>query len=778
MKFKKIISFLLLILIALSVPFSVNANTTATLIACSDFQHPNGNDSGAAFAKALIQSTGISSADGFMCCGDYNYGNANTAAGINALKGAVSDVVTENMVFVRGNHDEQVSANVGLSQGGNNDTENYGVFVIHETDYMRTNSNETIIKKTAQNLINYFNEKLENNYNKPIFVLSHLPLHYNMRTRLNGDGKYANYLFDVMNEAGKKGLNIIFMYGHDHSNGWDDYLGGAAVYLKKGDSILIAQKSQTEFSSKTLQFTYMNAGFIGYYSDVGNGADTTLTMTAFNISEKEVEISRYNSESLHNLKSEGVTNSYKGESGYSPNTAVYSSPQTITLSAVNDSTPIADIIEDPSKKQGEKLVRITDASKIKDGGEYLLVCNKSSAQIMLPEVVAKSNGSTYRKGFNIADCDISGEDVYVMDDVADILWTFTKSGDGWLIGDGTNYISFTNTTDMSVTATLETTGDVFTPSVSDGMFSLSGSEYVLNYNSRGLVNGFAREPVPFYIYEYVGPTNDGCFMTNESTGQRYASLEEAVFDSESGDTIKLTADVTATNVILLSGITVDLNGFKVTANSFIGLKGSNVIDTSSVTDRVVNEQFGISGDTKTGGVYVSQDNVLFSNKAIRDDENKKNIAYMPVYDSQEGCFRFIQSEMRDNQFTVKAGKFVFMPIIGATANERNGIQKDLLATDNISKSGIKLKVRITWVTDGYDASQDFSMKDKMAKTFIAGFGYVNGDKFTNNYKIKNSAMFSGAGIKDSDYIYISALVVSQTGAELESIITTVDTSTL
>ncbi len=511
MKFKRLLAFLLVVVMVLSVPLSTSAETVTTVIACSDFQNPNGNESGAATVRELLvsmRSYGIVSADGFFCCGDYNINMDNTAAGINAIKGAISDVVSQNMVFVQGNHDEAVSANVGLSKSGNNDTENYGVFVINEDDYMWNNSNERTVKATAQYLINYLNEKLAIGYSKPIFVLSHLPLHYSMRTRLDGDAKYANYLFDVLNEAGKKGLNIIFMYGHDHSNGWDDYLGGAAVYLKKGDSILIAQRSQTEFASKTLEFSYVNAGYIGYYNNHNNG-DTALTMTSFKITDTEVEIARYNKISRHNLKSAGVRNAYKNESGYSPNTTVYGSPQTITLTAVTDSTPIEDIIDipDPNKTEGEKFVKITKASDLKDGGKYLLVCTSPYTYIMAPKVVTKSNGSsTSRRGFDLIESDGYGASQFMINNTADNLWTFTKQGDGWLVGDGEKYIKFTETTDMSVVATLENEGETFTVSGSGGSFNFAGGGYVLNYNSRGLINGFASNPAPFYIYEHVGNT--------------------------------------------------------------------------------------------------------------------------------------------------------------------------------------------------------------------------------------------------------------------------------
>ncbi len=535
MKFKRLISFLIVLILAISVPFTAAAETVTTVIACSDFQHPNGNESGKSTVKELLSSLksyGITSADGFLCCGDYNYGNANTAAGINALKGALSDVVSQNMVFVQGNHDEAVSTNVGLAKSGNNDTENYGVFVINEDDYMWGNTNENTVKKTAQYLINYLNDKLESGYTQPIFVLSHLPLHYNMRTRLDGDAKYANYIFDALNAAGKKGLNIIFMYGHDHSNGWDDYLGGAAVYLKKGDSILIAQSSQTSFLSKTLEFTYMNAGFVGYY-DNHNGADDTLTMTSFEISKNAVEVARYNTVGYHKLKSQGVRNAYKNESGYSPNTTVYDSPQTITLTAVTDRTPIENIMDipDPNKQEGDRLVKIASVGELKDGGKYMLVYNASPSYIMAPNVVIKSNGSTYRQGFDLVECDGFGENMHVMSGAGDNLWTFTKSDSEWLIGDGEKYIKFTSTSDMAVTATLENAGERFTISGSDGAFNFTGGGYVLNYNARGLINGFANNPAPFYIYEFVGHT---VFVEGGSTDKAHA---------KAGDSVTITANL-------------------------------------------------------------------------------------------------------------------------------------------------------------------------------------------------------------------------------------------
>lgn len=329
---------------------AAQANGVTTVIAGSDFQNPNGNEAGAQTVTSILtkmQNADYTKADGFLFCGDYDYSTVNnqtrTEAGITALKKAVtgtySTLADDRMVLVEGNHDAAAAS--GLATSGAHDAAEYGVFVINEDDYMWNNSDKSRIQQTANNLKSYLDAKVTAKYAKPIFVVSHLPLHYSMRTRNDGDGMYANYLFDVMNEAGASGLNIIFLYGHDHSNGWDDYLGGSAVYLAKGDKINIAQASKTVFNVETLNFTYMNAGFTGYYEN-HNGADDTLTMTVFKITDDTVTVERYDANGKHNLKSVGVTNSYKNEDGYAPNTTVYECPQTITLATVTPPETVSD----------------------------------------------------------------------------------------------------------------------------------------------------------------------------------------------------------------------------------------------------------------------------------------------------------------------------------------------------------------------------------------------------------------------------------------------------
>ena len=141
-KLKRILSFFLCFIMLFCVAPSqvVNAADTETgditVIACSDFQNPSGDTAGKLVVENILdamKSNGVTKADGFFCCGDYSYTFPTTSvSGINALKEAVQDVVTENMVFVQGNHD----AATGMNPSGNNDPDSgaYGVFTINEDD--------------------------------------------------------------------------------------------------------------------------------------------------------------------------------------------------------------------------------------------------------------------------------------------------------------------------------------------------------------------------------------------------------------------------------------------------------------------------------------------------------------------------------------------------------------------------------------------------------------------------------------------------------------------
>ena len=316
----------------------------------SDYQYPNedsygigqiGNDGGAVIMSRVaekMQEAGISGVDGFLCAGDYDYDlnrNADdTAAGIASMKAAAlnSGLTNSNteFVLVQGNHDPMSTAG-GTSESGNNDPISgaYGVFVINERDYQWawTGIDESATIAIADLLQSYCDEKIENYYTAPIFVVSHLPLHYSMRTNYDGDCVYARHIFDVLNDAAAQGLNIIYLFGHNHSNGWDDYLGGANIFLAPGDQINISDGEKSGYTTETLNFVYMNAGYLGYYKHQNTETEAVnspfydisdLTMSCFVISDDMIEITRYNNEGETILKDKGIYNRYKYEHRFKP----------------------------------------------------------------------------------------------------------------------------------------------------------------------------------------------------------------------------------------------------------------------------------------------------------------------------------------------------------------------------------------------------------------------------------------------------------------------------
>ncbi len=248
------------------------------------------------------------------------------------------------MIFAQGNHDHVDT--VGLAKDGNNDPASgkYGVFVINENQRMEFNDDSSYddTLQAANDLKTYLNEKINSGWTKPIFVLNHIPLHWSNRTIKDGSGIHANLLVDVLNEGGAKGLNIIYLFGHNHSGGNDDSMGGAAIYLKKGDQMTVGQgsKKKAETKTYTLNFTYMNAGYIGYFNTTEPTTDATLTMSVFLVRGNEVIITRYDSEinfnknkfGIHNLKSAGVWHPDYSKEDYhaTPDTKVYKSSRKVT----------------------------------------------------------------------------------------------------------------------------------------------------------------------------------------------------------------------------------------------------------------------------------------------------------------------------------------------------------------------------------------------------------------------------------------------------------------
>ena len=368
--FKRILGFLLLavLLTAMLAGCGSKEEPITAVYAASDFQpyasSKDDPEQGQLYMQTIIQKM---KKDGYniqsaLICGDYSKtGNTwknvkpelnNT--GLAAVAGLLNQelgLTYDNTVYVQGNHDP--ADTTGLDPFGANDTEHYGVFVIHEDNYQwkqgvgDSTGNEgtdaaALAAAVAAELESYLSSKAAEQYEKPIFVCSHVPLHYSHRTLTmsSQDNIHAKLIFDVLNEYGKQ-LNIIFLFGHNHSDSDDDYLGGGSVYLPEGDTVLIANaEDYRSFGEYTLNFTYMNAGYLGYYD--GSCAGSGLSSTVFAIYPDRVEVARYSyaekngkpSASLSPAKEAGVWDRTHASGDFQQdkeNTTVYEGIQIIQL---------------------------------------------------------------------------------------------------------------------------------------------------------------------------------------------------------------------------------------------------------------------------------------------------------------------------------------------------------------------------------------------------------------------------------------------------------------
>ena len=327
--FRKSLAVLLSLLMLVSM-YAISATVSAAeketvIIAGSDYQTNDGT-AHIELIMAAMEKDGINP-DKLFFGGDYSleHSAATSQKGITQLKNYFSAYMDEkDMVFAQGNHDKDATEANGLTGWGNMDPAygDYGLYIVEDPTVAQEWGSYAAASVAALQL--YLNNKLEIGYSKPIFIMNHFPLHWSYRTQKDGVGTNAYRFFNVINEAAAQGLNIIYLFGHNHSNGYDDSLGGPCIFLKKGDTIEIAQGDKKTAKAETLNFTYMNSGYTGYYTSPVEGAESTLTMSVFRIRGNEVIISRYSKDGVYNLKSAGTENNTFGYTvNPTVNTTVY-----------------------------------------------------------------------------------------------------------------------------------------------------------------------------------------------------------------------------------------------------------------------------------------------------------------------------------------------------------------------------------------------------------------------------------------------------------------------
>ncbi len=308
----------------------------SVLVFASDFQHKDG------WADQTVTLSGVLDSvyeaklqpDNLIFCGDYTtrHGHkdyySDTHLAVEKIKEIVldhdPDFPVEDMIFNQGNHDELTD---DISESGLHEYPDYLVYVLNmDTDFpwrQGVNGSKKLVQQAALRLKKCLEGLIEQGETRPVFLAGHVPLHFSGRTSKlqgTGDNLYAEELFEVINEAAAD-LNLVYLYGHNHSRGWDSYLGGSCVFRAPGDWLLIPRPEEGErvtsnYSKETIRFTYLNAGYVGYFSSAGG--EETLTCTVCELFDDSMRFSRYAVDGIHILSAEGAANPAKDDRALIP----------------------------------------------------------------------------------------------------------------------------------------------------------------------------------------------------------------------------------------------------------------------------------------------------------------------------------------------------------------------------------------------------------------------------------------------------------------------------
>lgn len=322
----------LLLILGLGIGFRTAAAPKAVIWAGSDLQG-EGRD-GAVLAELLeaVRRDGHRRIDEALFLGDYSsaYDTGRSEEGIGIVRDCLYSGLglhAEDILLLQGNHDPAETA--GLSPSGAHERQHYSVFIINEGDFPAFADADSahLIRQTADALDSYLALRAERMDPRPVFVLTHIPLHMSWRE----DNRYAQYLVDVLNRGAERGLDIIVLFGHNHSDDYDSYLGGSCICLLPGDSMPIpdptAEFGSMAYQSAVLDFVYLNAGYVGFTATGEPGEARSCTV--FEVYDDHVSIARYDAFGPHPLKNIGRESLLDG--GWAPDLTSLPAKMTVFL---------------------------------------------------------------------------------------------------------------------------------------------------------------------------------------------------------------------------------------------------------------------------------------------------------------------------------------------------------------------------------------------------------------------------------------------------------------
>ncbi len=722
---KKVLAVLLSALVVISAiaPFMVSASKAndayAVIFTASDFQHTDCYDN---LTKMMqnAQKDGITETpEAFLFGGDYTSGSEDPAIQVPKVTETVQAVYPgyseDNLVYVQGNHD---SANAVLTPTGFYEYENFVVYVINEDDFRASQGSKSgydaTVKALASNVANELTIMKQNGDNRPVFIVTHVPLHHSSRSDY-GDNLYGKYLFDVLNEYGND-LDIIFLFGHNHSSNYDDYIGGAVNYIAKGETIRIpipdvTQMGANGYTEETLNFTYMNYGYVGYSNNASSGTSTkTLTMGAFELCPTTIEISRYATDGLYTTETIArvtplTTEPYVRING---NTTGVEGSSGLLYGA-------SDNIEEPTYSwisSNDSIIKVLPAGK----NANVIYTGAGSAEVTL--TVTDKDGKSYSKSITITVTEDStyAPEVSFKRGASDINGQKVKMynvtyGDGFMI-DGT-FTGFGDNVDNVTTSWVSTNPSVAT--VENGYVTyVSSGETTITYVVTDGTTTITKS-VNLYISRATKPVDRYVLTSTVEAGKSYV--------------IANVNTVGSAMIMAAPQVMKDTQARMSTVSANIETDGSNELSVQVSTDAavwtavsasdgyvyLVNEQYGTylycnndtdgsiidlgltTDETKNGAKWV----VNASGFLVSNDGNR-GIQY-----SSDGNFRGSAESSISKQFIYERTETV--PFVTLKMNNENvdGVTEIIYSVSNSTTRTLKG----TYANFGEDATVNWISSD-------------------------------------------------------------------
>ncbi|MCD7981639.1 MAG: hypothetical protein LUF32_04885 [Clostridiales bacterium] len=232
--------------------------------------------------------------DGDMVDGTASYSTSTLiseiqAVGLTDAGGAAVQGATPVVGLAYGSHDAGVNDDAGImlseydGSGLYYETDSYIIYIIGYDDMISVSAAATAAETFTETIA-------DEDSSRALFIMSHVPLH-----QRRGDNRGAAVWLETINTAAER-FDTVFLWGHNHTG---ETSADTAVYCVTPGNSITPQGGE---GAVTLNFTYVNAGYIKYNGEmslIGLTEDTISVQkyTADGASGETVMVARYDHES-------------------------------------------------------------------------------------------------------------------------------------------------------------------------------------------------------------------------------------------------------------------------------------------------------------------------------------------------------------------------------------------------------------------------------------------------------------------------------------------------